>query len=57
LSDASGRCLRWGGQKGTDSISLKSAECLSLDPASRRNLDGLRLPAPSPNPKATGAAF
>ena len=25
--------------------------------ASRRNLDGLRLPAPSPSPKATGAAF
>ena len=41
------RCLR-GGQKRTDSISLK---------ASRRNLDGLRLPAPSPSPKATGAAF
>jgi hypothetical protein len=41
-------CLKWGGQKRTDSISLK---------ASRRNLDGLRLPAPSPSPKATGAAF
>ena len=26
-------------------------------PASRRNLDGLRLPAPSPSPRATGAAF
>ena len=47
------RCLRWRGQKRTDSISLKSAECLSLDPASY----GLWLPAPSPSPKATGAAF
>ena len=44
-----------GWSKRTNSISLKSAECLSLDPASRRNLDGLRLPAPSPSPKATGA--
>jgi hypothetical protein len=37
-----------GWSKRTDSISLK---------ASRRNLDWLRLPAPSPSPKATGAAF
>ena len=29
----------------------------SRSKASRRNLDGLRLPAPSPSPKATGAAF
>ena len=46
---------QWGGQKRTDSISL-NRRMLSLT-ASRRNLDGLRLPAPSPSPKATGAAF
>ena len=43
-------------KKRANSISLKSAKCLSLVPASRRNLDGLRLPAPSPSPRATGAA-
>jgi hypothetical protein len=43
------RCLRWRGQKRADSISLKSAKCLSLDPASRE--PGRALVAPFPEPQ------
>ena len=45
--------MEWS--KETDLISLRSAKSPPLiDPAARRNLDELRLPAPPPEPQAIG---
>ena len=70
VPSASGLCLsarQWPGASwpasiefdidaASDGVVKREQNSISLK-ASRRNLDGLRLPAPSPSPKATGAAF
>ena len=70
VPSASGLCLsarQWPGASwpasiefdidaASDGVVKREQNSISLK-ASRRNLDWLRLPAPSPSPKATGAAF